>query len=359
MTDHSEESFPTRLGVMKLTRKQGRVVSLVFADQPVSPSRSVLAERIQNHLSGQPQDFGDVELDLSSLSAFSRSVYEEARKLKSGQTTTYGQLAGAIGKPRGAQAVGGAMGRNPILLLIPCHRVLGSQGSLGGFSAPGGTATKELLLAAEGYGTESLWSEGEMKRAKDHLSACSKLGPVVAAVGECTLEPLYPTSPFGALARAVLYQQLATSAARAIENRVKKLGSQPFPTPLELQNLSHETLREAGVSGPKIATLKRLAQATLRGELRPDRLYLSPNSRVEAEVSKIKGLGAWSARMFLLFHLGRRDIFPVKDLGIRKGVQALFSLDALPAPGYMERKARQWAPYRSLASWYLWRSLEL
>jgi methylated-DNA-[protein]-cysteine S-methyltransferase len=338
-----------------------QLLKLAFVEsKPTNPHRTTsLSRAVVDHLDGSPQQFHDIALYLDDVSPFARSVYEAARTIPPGQTSSYGELAKLMGKPGAARAVGTALGKNPFLLIVPCHRVLAAGGRLGGFSALGGTATKEAILAAEGVGVESLWDEGELEKGRQLLRACPRLGPVVEEVGACSLEPLYPNSPFGALARSVLYQQLATGAARAIEARVKALGSTQFPTAGEILGLTEESLRTAGVSGPKIATLKRLAEASYRGELQPDLLRFLPNNQVVREVSSLKGLGAWTAQMFLMFHLGRRDILPVKDLGIRKGIQRLFHLPDLPDPTFMERKARAWRPYRSLASWYLWRSLEL
>ncbi|MFA5506688.1 MAG: methylated-DNA--[protein]-cysteine S-methyltransferase [Vulcanimicrobiota bacterium] len=352
------ESFPTALGWMEAEWNRSQLVSLNFSE-PAAASQSELARAVQKHFQGDSQEsyFNGIELANEGVSEFSRQVYEAARAIPSGSTTTYGELARQLDKPGAARAVGSALGRNPYLLVVPCHRILGQSGFCG-FSAPGGVKTKELMLAAEGVGTESLWDAGETERALDHLRSCPRLGPVISRVGPPTMKPSFPDHPFASLGRAVLYQQLAGSAAAAIMARVCALGSEPFPSAREFLEMSDESLREAGVSGPKIATLKRLSEAVESGRLCPERLHLLPDAEVEAQISSIKGLGNWSARMFLLFHLGRRDVFPVKDLGVRKAMQRLFKTSELPNPDFMLRKSKPWRPYRSLASWYLWRSLE-
>ena len=111
---------------------------------------AALIERIQKHLEGEVQDFRDVPLDLDGAGPFARRVYEAARKIPPGDTKSYGELAKAVNRPRAARAVGQALGKNPIAVLIPCHRILGAGGKPGGFSAHGGRATKARLLAAEG-----------------------------------------------------------------------------------------------------------------------------------------------------------------------------------------------------------------
>ena len=107
-------------------------------------------ERVRKHLRGQMQDFGDVTIDLDEAGQFARQVYEAARRIPAGQTMTYGELAKAMGQPGTARAVGQALGRNPIPVIIPCHRILAAGGKPGGFSAPGGRATKARMLATEG-----------------------------------------------------------------------------------------------------------------------------------------------------------------------------------------------------------------
>lgn len=355
------ERYRTRLGLFE-ARWEGEKLAHLYLHQHPDDSthdNTELGRKLTAHLSGKPQDFRDLPLKTDGLSDFSQQVYRAAQAIPSGHTLTYLELAKKLGKPGAVRAVGGALGKNPFLLVVPCHRILAAGGKLGGFSAPGGGDTKQLLLAAEGWRTESLFDPGQMSEGEAFLRSCPKLGPIVERVGPCPLQPLYPGSPFAALARAVLYQQLAGSAARAIENRVKKLGSEPFPTAGELSEMPFDCLRGAGVSGPKIATLKALAQAVIEGDLQPDILHLLPDAQVEHEVSQVKGLGPWSAQMFLMFHLGRRDVFPVKDLGIRKGVQLLTGTSELPGPEPMHKLAKRWAPYRTLASWYLWRSLEI
>ena len=203
---------------------QQRLASLNFlpsedSTQP-DPRPSDFAGKVCDHLRGIPHSFDEVAVLEQNLTEFAQTVYRAAREIPSGRTTTYGEIAKAIGKPGASRAVGTALGNNPFLLVVPCHRVLARNGGLGGFSAPGGVQTKELMLAAEGYGVESLWQPGELERARQHLVRCAKLGPVIERVGPCDLTPLYPDDPFAALARAVLYQQLATSAARAIETRL-------------------------------------------------------------------------------------------------------------------------------------------
>lgn len=351
----------TAFGPVRAEWEQSELSRLTLEPEAaVDPGQpSPFARRVQGHLRGERDDFRDVPLALKSLTPFAQKVYRRAQEIPPGRVLTYGELAKAIDSPGSTRAVGTALGKNPFLLVVPCHRIVGAGTSKGGFSAPGGLDTKRRFLALEGYGVESLWDGNQLEEGRCYLLQDARLGPIVEAVGPCSLEPLYPDAPFAALARNVLYQQLAGSAAKAIENRVRELAPPPFPRPEEILALPEERLREAGLSGAKVAALRALSQAVLGETLRADELRWLPDDLVVEEVSKVKGLGSWSAEMFLLFHLGRRDLLPVKDLGIRKGFQALFGSKDLPTPTQMERWAKPWRPYRSLACWYLWRSLEL
>jgi len=167
-----------------------------------------------------------------------------------------------------------------------------------------------------------------------------------------------PEEPYGALLRSIVGQQLSTKAARAIWERTLAIFDGRVPTPEELLAVDPEKLREAGNSRPKGAFMRSLAEHVLNGELELDRLDELSDEDIAAELTAVKGLGQWSADMFLIFHLGRPDILPVGDLGIRNAAKQAYNLRKLPSPDRLKRLARPWRPYRSLASLYLWRSLD-
>jgi DNA-3-methyladenine glycosylase II len=167
-----------------------------------------------------------------------------------------------------------------------------------------------------------------------------------------------PEEPYGALLRAIVGQQLSTKAARAIWERTMAIFGGHVPTPEELLAIDPEELRTAGNSRPKAAFMRDLAEHVLSGELELDRLDELSDEKISEELTAVKGIGQWSADMFLLFHLGRPDILPVGDLGIRKAAQISYGLRKLPSPDRLKRLARPWRPYRSLGSLYLWRSLD-
>lgn len=165
--------------------------------------------------------------------------------------------------------------------------------------------------------------------------------------------------PFQALVRAVISQQLSTKAADTIEGRVfQLLGGVRGLTPESLLAADQPALRAAGLSWPKISYLRDLAQHVVDGRLDLHGLKHKTDDEIIAAITAIKGFGRWSAEMFLMFCLHRPDVFPVGDLGIVKGVQRLTGMKKRPKPRTMTRAAETWKPYRSIASWYLWRLLE-
>jgi DNA-3-methyladenine glycosylase II len=159
--------------------------------------------------------------------------------------------------------------------------------------------------------------------------------------------------------RAIVGQQLSVFAARAIYGRLTdRFGGKP-PTPQQILDDDPEALREAaGLSHAKVRFLRSLAEHVLSGELELARLDDLPDEEVTAELTAVKGIGPWSADMFLMFQLDRPDVLPVGDLGIRRAFERSYGLGELPQPEEMERIAEPWRPYRTLACRYLWRSLQ-
>ena len=168
-----------------------------------------------------------------------------------------------------------------------------------------------------------------------------------------------PGDAYGALVRAIVGQQLSTKAARSIYERLEEYFGGHTPTPKELLEADPEEMRAAaGLSRAKVSFLRDLAEHVEDGELLLERLAELPDEEVTEHLTAIKGLGPWTVHMFLIFHLGRPDVLPVGDLGIRRAVQVLHGLAELPTPADLERIAEPWRPHRSLASLYLWRSLD-
>ena len=166
-----------------------------------------------------------------------------------------------------------------------------------------------------------------------------------------------PPDAYGALLRAIVGQQLSTKAARTIFLRVIDLFGGSTPSPEQLLEAREEDLRAAGLSGRKTEYVRDLASHVLSGELELDRLDQLGDEEVVAEIVAVRGLGQWTAEMFLLFHLERPDILSGGDLGIRKAIQIEYGLEKMPPPTQVLEIGEPWRPHRSLASLYLWESL--
>ena len=322
-------------------------------------------------LRGQASDLSAVALDMQGVPPFHRRVYQVARTIPPGATLSYGEVAARLGAPRSARAVGQALGRNPFAIVVPCHRVLAASGKLGGFSANGGVTTKLRLLSIEGVQANGQPgpSDGgsalgfDPKRAIRHLRASDPaLARVIDAAGPFRLELQKTPSVFVALAEAIVYQQLSGKAAATIFARVRALfpRAREAPTPQQILRASDQKLRGAGLSRAKLLALRDLAQKTRSGEI-PSlaELRRMPDDAVIERLTQVRGIGRWTAEMFLIFRLGRPDVLPADDYGVRKGFSVALRKRELPARKQLEKRAARWQPYRTVASWYLWRAVEL
>jgi DNA-3-methyladenine glycosylase II len=191
-----------------------------------------------------------------------------------------------------------------------------------------------------------------------HLcGADARLASVIDRAGPCTRRPRGQIYRW--LFRSILYQQLAGNAAAAIHRRVCACFGGVVPPPADFLRARPQTLRRAGLSRQKLAYLRDLAAHFADGRLRAQQLARLPEADLIAAVTAVHGVGEWTAHMLLLFSLGRPDVLPVGDYGVRKGMQRLYRLRELPKPPTMERIAAPWRPYRGIASWYLWRSIDM
>jgi DNA-3-methyladenine glycosylase II len=187
------------------------------------------------------------------------------------------------------------------------------------------------------------------------------LGKLIKKVGKFNLQLEPIDSPFHALAESIVYQQLNGKAASTIFARVNALFDSPqFLCPHEVAEISDVLLRSAGLSRSKLASIKDLANKTIAG-LVPETKALRKMSDEEIieHLTTIRGIGQWTVEMMLIFRLGRMDVLPIHDYGIRKGFAVTFDYSELPKPKELEAYGERWRPYRTIASWYLWRALEL
>jgi DNA-3-methyladenine glycosylase II len=187
------------------------------------------------------------------------------------------------------------------------------------------------------------------------------LGEVIRAVGPCRLVPETGTQPFQALAHAIAHQQLHATAAKRILGRfAEACGAGRFPMPAAVLAASNQVLRAVGFSSSKVAALKDLAQKAVAG-LIPDREALQglDDLAIIERLTQVRGIGRWTVEMMLIFQLGRPDVLPVDDFGVRNGFRLAYGLRKMPLPRVLAAYGERWAPHRSTAAWYLWRAVEL
>jgi len=196
-----------------------------------------------------------------------------------------------------------------------------------------------------------------MRSAIKHLK---KSDPVMAAiiqrVGPCAIQ--YSEPSFESLVRSIVYQQLSGRVASVIFGRLHAAAAEEQLTPAGIMKLRPEKMRKLGLSAQKTLYIRELAKHTRRGSIVFEDLPDTDDASVIEHLTRVKGIGVWTAQMFLMFALRREDILPVADLGIRSAMKKAYGLQDLPKPAEMEKIATAWKPYASIACWYLWRSLE-
>jgi DNA-3-methyladenine glycosylase II len=196
-----------------------------------------------------------------------------------------------------------------------------------------------------------------MRKAIHHLRKSDPvLSVIIKSVGSYKMN--YDDPAFASLAEAIVYQQLHGKAAATIFKRLTDLTGLPL-TPQGILKLSEEQMRGAGLSKQKLSYLRDLAAKAASGEVDFAKLPDLPDDEVIKELTKIKGIGVWTAQMFLMFSLQRPNVLPTGDLGIQMAIRKHYRKRKLPKPAQMEKIAKCWEPYRSVACWYLWRSLDI
>ena len=325
-------------------------------------------DRIVALLRGEASDLSTIALDMERVPSFHRRVYEAARAIPPGMTLSYGDIAARVGAPGAARAVGQALGRNPFPIIVPCHRVLAAGGKIGGFSAQGGVATKRRMLAIEGAllnCVARLIDENgglgfDPELAVAHVRASDPtLARAIDEIGPFRMRLRPAPSVFAALAEAIAYQQLNGKAAAAIYARVCALFPRGLPTAARLLRTSEEKLRGAGLSRSKLLSLRDLAQKAEDGAIPTvGEIQNMADETIIERLSEVRGIGRWTAEMLLMFRLGRPDVLPVDDFGVRKGFAIAFEKGEMPSPKELAAYGSRWKPYRTVASWYLWRVVE-
>jgi DNA-3-methyladenine glycosylase II len=206
--------------------------------------------------------------------------------------------------------------------------------------------------------------DGAVSAAGELAAADPTMAALIERLGEIDIETRLrrrseerPADAYGALLRAIVGQQLSTKAARTIYGRILDLFDGRTPAPEQLLEAEEADLRGAGLSGRKVEYVRDLASHVIDGELELDRLEQLADEEVIEEIVAVRGLGLWTAEMFLIFHLERPDVLSGGDLGIRKAIQVEYRLEEMPTPTRVLEVGEPWRPHRSLASLYLWESL--
>ncbi len=196
-----------------------------------------------------------------------------------------------------------------------------------------------------------------MRKAINHLKKSDPvLRGIIERIGPCRME--FGPPEFHSLAEAIVYQQLHGKAAVSIFKRFAELTGDPV-TPQGILKLTDDQLRAAGLSKQKSSYLKDLAAKTRDGLLDFQKLAALPDEEVIQHLTQVKGVGVWTAQMFLMFTLRRLDVLPTGDYGVQAAIKKAYGKRKMPKPKDMEKIARAWSPYRSIACWYLWRSLDM
>lgn len=186
------------------------------------------------------------------------------------------------------------------------------------------------------------------------------LGQLIEQAGPISIEFSKRLKPFDALLRSIIYQQLSGKAAATIHKRVRALFSGGIINPDEVLAIDDQMLRNAGMSRAKVAAVNDLAQKTMDGLIPSgSRLRDMSDADIVEKLTQVRGIGEWTVQMLLMFQLGRPDVLPTKDLGVRKGFMLTYGLDELPAEKELMVYCERWRPYRSVGSWYMWRAVEI
>ena len=187
------------------------------------------------------------------------------------------------------------------------------------------------------------------------------LGQLIEQIGACQLDSLQQNGDlFDSLSRAILHQQLSTKAAATIHRRFLQLyPEKPFPEALDILNTPEEVLRSVGISRPKICYLKDLAIKALSELPTLEDLEAMDDEDIIKTLTQVKGIGRWTVQMLLIFRMNRLDVLPTDDLGVRAGIRKVYGFNELPDSKTISSLGQKWKPYCSVASWYLWRSLEM
>ena len=339
--------------------------------RPEGAAKGAIAA-MKAHLAGRLDAMEAIELDYADIPLFHRRVYEALRRVLPGETVGYGELAARVGSPGAARAVGQAVGKNPFPVVVPCQRVLAAGGRAGGFSAHGGVATKQRMLAIEGVSiampkTRVASSTPKDPAAHDHRAAVAhlrkadaRLAKIIDRVGP----PQIPADADGEHVRGAGRVHRLPAAQR------QGRGDHPRPRRRALPRQAAAPRGAAragggpparrGLSRSKLAALRDLSQKTLDGvDPTVKALHALADEEIVERLVQVRGIGRWTVEMLLIFRLGRqRHTCRSANFRVRHGFKLAYGKKRCPA-GELAKHGERWAPYRSVAAWYMWRAVDL
>ncbi|NLN60445.1 MAG: methylated-DNA--[protein]-cysteine S-methyltransferase [Deltaproteobacteria bacterium] len=319
--------------------------SLAGYDNAETPLIKETGRQLSEYFSGSRKDF-TVPLLLKGT-VFQQSVWQALREIPYGETRSYKEIAVGVGNPKACRAVGMANNRNPIAIVVPCHRVVGYDGSLTGYA--GGLPIKQYLLDLEKSNLQRnyfFYGEKEIEHLK---SRDPILGEAIDRIGKINRE--ITSDIFAALVKSIVGQQISTKAQTSIWNRMRN-GIRPMD-PQSINQLCVQELRAFGISGRKALYIKDMAEQILNGRVDLPALAAMPEEEVCETLVRLKGVGVWTAEMIMLFSMQRPDILSWGDFGIHRGLRMLYGHRKI-TPRLFSRYKQLYSPYASTASLYLW-----
>jgi DNA-3-methyladenine glycosylase II len=340
-------NYNTPIGDITITANDKAVTGVTFGAAEAGECKETELLRkahtqLSEYLIGARKRF-DVPLETEGTE-FQKSVWNALRTIPYGRTRSYKQIAAACGNENACRAVGMANNKNPIPIFIPCHRVIGADGGLTGFA--GGLDLKEKLLGLERENSRYFeYGDKELEYLKSKDKALAK---AIESIGFVEYEMI--PDLFEALVYNIVGQQISMKAMDTIWRRMRERFT---ITPQTISVLSAQELQSAGITMKKAVYIKDIASNILRGEFDIERVKNMSDDEVIDELSRLRGVGKWTAEMLMIFSLERKDILSWDDLAIRRGICRLYHHRELSRERF-EKYRRRYSPYGTIASFYLW-----
>ncbi|ABR49641.1 methylated-DNA--protein-cysteine methyltransferase [Alkaliphilus metalliredigens QYMF] len=345
--------YETSIGKIGIAEKNGNITNLYFeTDKPPedieineTPLLQEAAQQLQSYLTGDSKEF-NLPLKPSGTD-FMEQVWESLCKIPYGKTVSYKEIAVDVDSPKAVRAVGLANNRNPIPIFIPCHRVIGSDGSLVGYG--GGLELKERLIGLETMKNSCGFFQYGQKEIAYLKKKDKKLGAAIERIGK--IERGTIADPFTALISSIVSQQISNKAAETVWNRLDELLESMTPESITKTELSQ--IQGCGMTNKKAEYIKGIADVALCGKINFKTLHMLSDQEIIQKLSSLHGVGIWTVEMLLIFSLNRPNVVSYGDLAIRRGMMNLYGLKELSKEQFNQYRAK-YAPYGSVASLYLW-----